>query len=124
MSTNKTEELTAEVKKLQDTLDIYSDELLDFMQKQADKSCLNWLVTYGIPETPSEAWHLVFALVRTVPALLIQEEFVTLTSKAVASAEEVTERRDKRANVQQSLFDTLGAAVKSPSQVPGFGQYL
>ena len=125
------EEAKEEVQKLQDTLGSYSDELVESLRERIDQSALNWLVTYGIPKTPSDVWNIFYALYRSVPAILAGDEYIKFTPKATATGEEMAARKEKRKSEQQSLFgdgDELKALADKflgdSSQAPTVGQYL
>lgn len=127
-----TEDYKEEVQKLQDTLDSYSEELVETLRDRIDQAALNWLVTYGMPETPHDVWTIFYALYRSVPAMLAGDEYIEFTPKARATAEEVASRKEERRNSQQSLFGDGGNALKDladkffgdSNQPPTVGQYL
>lgn len=114
---------------LQETHDTFSDELKDFILERIDRTTLNWLVQFGVPQTPAEVKTLVASVYRGGSALLLLEGHATLTDKGRASEEEEAEarrlREEQAARLSQFNEALTGNGILSAAKgnTPT-GQYL
>lgn len=116
------EDVKAEISELQDAVDTYSDDFNEHLREKLDQAALNWLTSYGIPDSPYEVWSIFYSIYRLLPALLVNNGYIELTAKGRASVEEVASRKEgRKGEAQQSLFGSDSGIRKNN---PTFGQYL